>query len=306
MQDDIKPEQFKRALCDSDFDGCVCAAIIKEVFPDIELTFTDPGSVQSGRFDKWVGADTIIADLPYVVGAGLYFDHHVSNKPQVPFVGCWQPISCAAEILIKYFEQKIDIAKYQKIVTRLSAFDSGAVTLEDIKNPDIYMQIGFAIDRHDKEFQKFFAEYLSKHSWEELISHEKVVKKLEISLQEREAYCEYAQKNTEIKSGVAFLDMKDYQGHGGHSFFVGMLFPNSKGIVIIKHDKKSAKFNLFHNIFNLKQGKSIDFLKIARTINPEASGGHTGACGCNIPFNKTVNGVVRQILSLLDDKQVAC
>jgi oligoribonuclease NrnB/cAMP/cGMP phosphodiesterase (DHH superfamily) len=159
-------EIYKRALCDSDFDGCICAAILKEVFPDIELHFADPGSIQSGRYGQWVNADTIIADLPYIEGCGLYFDHHLGNKPGHEINGSWQLTPCAAEIVLEYFKQSLDVTKYKELVARLADFDSGNVNLADIKDPDIYMQLGFAIDRKDKDFQVFFATFLATHSWE--------------------------------------------------------------------------------------------------------------------------------------------
>lgn len=297
--------QFKRALCDSDFDGCVCAAILKEVFPDIELYFTDPGTVQCGKLDYWVSDDLIIADLPYIKGTGLYFDHHIGNKPHAEIKGEWQNTDCAAQILYNKYKQKLAVNKYEYLLERLAAFDSGKVKLADIQNPDEYMLMGFAIDRKDKEFQLFVAEYLAKHSWQELWDHEITQQKIKQADDDRSMYIDYLKTNTKIVDDIAYLDVKDFKGTGGHTFFVAREFPNTKGIIVIKKDCNCTKINFFHNTFNEVSGKSIDFLKIAQTINPQESGGHRGACGCVLPKRTTLKKALQEIEKLISS-QIAC
>ena len=134
-----------KALCDSDFDGCVCAAILKTVYPDLQLFFSDPGKVQAGNLNDWVDTQTVIADLPYISGCGIYFDHHIGNKPQQAHPGRWENSPSAAEILYRYYQAYPGIAKFSCVIAELGRFDSGNVTLADIKNPSSYFNIGFAI-----------------------------------------------------------------------------------------------------------------------------------------------------------------
>lgn len=298
---DISQAETKitRALCDSDFDGCVCAAILKEVFPDIELFFTDPHTVQCGKFNEWVGEDTVVADLPYIQGVGLYFDHHVGNNPQQKIVGHWAAADCAAQILYKIYEHKLSSVKYQNLLTRLAAFDSGKVLATDVINPDIYMQIGFAIDRKDNAYHKFFAEYLAKHDWESLINHDLTQAKLLQESNNRDRYLHFVKKQIQIDTDLAVLDLRNYQGETSHSFFVTMLYPQTRGLVIIKYDCACTKINFYSNIFSDSDKPEINFLDIARTINPEASGGHKGACGCTIPTGMSVEQAIKKIKELL-------
>ena len=66
-----------RLLTRSDFDGLGCAALLKELGMLDEIKFVHPKDVQDGQFEAT--SNDILANVPYVPGCGLWFDHHSSE-----------------------------------------------------------------------------------------------------------------------------------------------------------------------------------------------------------------------------------
>jgi len=70
-----------RLVTRSDFDGLVCAALLKELDMLDEITFVHPKDVQDGLVE--LTERDITTNLPYVPGVGLAFDHHESEMLRV-------------------------------------------------------------------------------------------------------------------------------------------------------------------------------------------------------------------------------
>jgi len=66
-----------RLVTRSDFDGLVCAVLLKERRLIEEILFVHPKDVQDGKIP--ITAQDILTNLPYVEAAHLVFDHHASE-----------------------------------------------------------------------------------------------------------------------------------------------------------------------------------------------------------------------------------
>src|SRR5881227_1986869 len=74
------PETY-RLVTRSDFDGLVCAALLKELGMLDDIQFVHPKDVQDGKVE--IGPRDITTNLPYVPSAYLAFDHHSSETERV-------------------------------------------------------------------------------------------------------------------------------------------------------------------------------------------------------------------------------
>ena len=72
----MNTEKF-RLVTRSDFDGLVCAVLLKEVGIIEDILFVHPKDMQDGKIA--VTAHDITTNLPYVEGVHLAFDHHQSE-----------------------------------------------------------------------------------------------------------------------------------------------------------------------------------------------------------------------------------
>ena len=72
-----------RLVTRSDFDGLGCAVLLKEAGIIDDIKFVHPKDVQDGKVD--VTANDVLANVPYVKGCGLWFDHHSSEDERNAF-----------------------------------------------------------------------------------------------------------------------------------------------------------------------------------------------------------------------------
>ena len=61
----------------ANFDGLVCAALLKEIGIIDQVKFVHPKDVQDGKVN--LGPNDITASLPYTSGVYMAFDHHSSE-----------------------------------------------------------------------------------------------------------------------------------------------------------------------------------------------------------------------------------
>ena len=66
-----------RLVTRSDFDGLVCAVLLKELDLIDDISFVHPKDMQDGVVP--ITDRDITTNLPYVDGAHLVFDHHASE-----------------------------------------------------------------------------------------------------------------------------------------------------------------------------------------------------------------------------------
>src|SRR5215213_9649686 len=77
----IAPAGARRLVTRSDFDGLVCAALLKELGILDDILFVHPKDVQDGKVQ--LTDRDITTNLPYVPGVHLSFDHHDSETIRV-------------------------------------------------------------------------------------------------------------------------------------------------------------------------------------------------------------------------------
>ena len=71
-----QPGKF-RLVTRSDFDGLVCAVLLKEKGLIDDIKFVHPKDMQDGKVE--ISSRDITTNLPYVPGVHLSFDHHSSE-----------------------------------------------------------------------------------------------------------------------------------------------------------------------------------------------------------------------------------
>ncbi len=70
-------EKKFRLVTRSDFDGLVCAVLLKELDLIDDIKFVHPKDMQDGIIE--ITGNDITTNLPYVEGVHLAFDHHSSE-----------------------------------------------------------------------------------------------------------------------------------------------------------------------------------------------------------------------------------
>ena len=138
-----------RLVTRSDFDGLVCAALLKELEILDEVTFVHPKDMQDGLIQ--LTDRDITTNLPYVPGVRLAFDHHQSETLRLGETAANHIIIpgalSAARVVYDYFG---GAARFKQVTEPLmkavDKADSALFSLEEIRTPTGWILLSFLMD----------------------------------------------------------------------------------------------------------------------------------------------------------------
>jgi oligoribonuclease NrnB/cAMP/cGMP phosphodiesterase (DHH superfamily) len=287
--DPFQPGKFPlhKMLIDSDVDGIVSGAILKKVYPNIIHQFGDPGSIQDGKFVDFVDSETAVVDLPYVKGCGLYFDHHLSNKPSLEIVGRWSNTPSAARLVYDYYKNDFDLTNFTDILPDVDTFDSGAMKYEQVVNPSFVLKLALAIEKRDNQFFEYLMQILPNVKLAELESDVVIAAQIALYQAKIERIKSYVPNHITPRGKLVFVDLRDSDLADVHISIIESQLMDYEVVVNVKRFAGKTKFSLYQNNL-LERPYEYDLLAIAKNINPMYSGGHKKGCGFAKPENKTV------------------
>ncbi len=138
-----------RLVTRSDFDGLVCAALLKELGILDEIKFVHPKDMQDGLVE--LTDRDITTNLPYVPGVRLAFDHHESETLRLEN-GAENHIIVpgalsAARVVFDYFggAERFQLVG-EGIMDAVDRADSALFSLEEIKAPSGWILLSFLMD----------------------------------------------------------------------------------------------------------------------------------------------------------------
>jgi len=294
----ISKYSVTRIVVDSDFDGVMCGAILRLVFPRAEILQSHASEVQEGKIDHLLNKKTLIADLRYSPKVGFYFDHHESNRPSTGtrFIGSWKPFGSATHVVYDYFKDAVDLSGFTEYIQIIDKFDSGQLSLEEFQYPTPLVQLALVISRHEKFFNLYLVEMIARFGIEKTCNHPFVKEKLDNYLKIRTELESYIRNNTK-DDDIVLVDISGYKREEKiTSYLYTSQFPKARMLVVIKpHEKDNyRKIRFYRNNFYEKNSE-LDLLRIALKISPKTAGGHKGACGFSLKADFDRRELVEQI-----------
>lgn len=138
-----------RLVTRSDFDGLVCAALLKEMDMIDDILFVHPKDMQDGKIE--ITNRDITTNLPYVNGVNLAFDHHLSETMRVnghPDNHIIDPDApSASKVLYNYYGGKAKFdSKWDEIIEAVDKADSANFTRAEILKPSNWVLLNFLMD----------------------------------------------------------------------------------------------------------------------------------------------------------------
>ena len=137
-----------RLVTRSDFDGLVCGSLLKVLGIIDHWLFVHPKDMQDGIVE--ITSDDVLANVPFVPGCGMWFDHHISELKRmgkdVMAPGACYLAPSAARVIYEYYDGDNTIPHYQGLVKACDKVDFGQLTAEEILNPTGGVLLGFLMD----------------------------------------------------------------------------------------------------------------------------------------------------------------
>lgn len=137
-----------RLVTRSDFDGLVCGALLLEAGVIDSWKFAHPKDLQDGLVE--VNENDCLANVPYVEGCGLWFDHHSSEHERLELRGKYKGESriapSCARIIYDYYGGEDRFPQFKEMMSAVDKVDSGSLTIDEVMNPQGWILIGFLMD----------------------------------------------------------------------------------------------------------------------------------------------------------------
>jgi nanoRNase/pAp phosphatase (c-di-AMP/oligoRNAs hydrolase) len=139
-----------RLVTRSDFDGLVCAALLKRLGMLEDILFVHPKDMQDGKVE--VRPTDITTNLPYVPGVHLAFDHHHSEVERVGESPANHVIAenarSAARVVFNHFGGGATFGHepWDELLEAVDKADSAAFSESEILDPNGWILLSFLMD----------------------------------------------------------------------------------------------------------------------------------------------------------------
>ncbi len=310
----MNSEEMFRLVTRSDFDGLICAVILKEAGLIDRIWFVHPTDVQDGRVA--LTRDDITANLPFSREAHFGFDHHASELERVGEPGNYllDPTApSAARLVYDSFggrERFSDIP--DEMMAAVDKADTADYGRDEILNPEGWTLLSFLLDSRtgltrdhgfrltNHEMMMELIDRLPHTNIEEILSLPDVQERLTLYREHAPRYREQISESTEILNDLAVVDLRAADPlYVGNRFIPYALFPDvSLALQILPlHGGRDILFAMGHS--PLTRGRDIDVGELALA---HGGGGHSRAGACRIPA-ENAEAVKADLIEKLSSKQ---
>ena len=302
-----------RLVTRSDFDGLVCAVLLKERGIIDRIDFVHPKDMQDGKVP--MGPNDISTNLPYVPGCGLAFDHHASEMQRLsgerPPNHIIDPTAAsAARVVYDYYGGAQAFPKISaEMMEAVDKADSAQFSLDEILNPTGWVLLNFLMDARTGlgRFRNFrvsnyklmmeLIDYCRDHTIDQILALPDVAERADLYAAHHDLARTQLQSASVLHGKLVVLDTRDLEPiYSTNRFTLYALYPQASVSI--------------HVIWGMKQqntafaiGKSIidrsSTLDVGALCLRYGGGGHTAAGTCQIP-NDDAEKVLGELIAAIN------
>ncbi|WP_085441845.1 exopolyphosphatase [Magnetofaba australis] len=289
-----------RLVTRSDFDGLVCAVLLRELDMIDEIKFVHPKDMQDGKIE--ITGQDITTNLPYVEGVHLAFDHHASEmmrrgekKPENHIIDPHAP--SAARVVYKYFggAEAFPRVSYD-MMTAVDKGDSAMFTEEEVLRPTGWDLLNFLMDARtglgrfrdfkisNYQLMMHLIEYCRDRTIEDILEVEDVKERVELYFEQEEKFKEQIRRCSTIYGNLVVLDLRNEEViYAGNRFMIYAMYPetNISIHVIWGFQRQNTVFAIGKSIINRTSNTNVGELCLKY-----GGGGHRNAGTCQIETDK--------------------
>jgi nanoRNase/pAp phosphatase (c-di-AMP/oligoRNAs hydrolase) len=285
-----------RLVTRSDFDGLVCAVLLKAQNLIDEIKFVHPKDMQDGKVE--ISARDITTNLPYVPGVHLAFDHHASEVKRNAQVQDENyvinaDVPSAARVVYNYFGGKQGFPTIsEEMMAAVDKGDAAQFSIEEVLKAEGWNLLNFLMDARTGlgRFRDFrisnyalmmeLIDYCKNHTIEEILALPDVQERVDL-YREHQSLCKAQILRCTRKHGnLVVLDLREEEViYAGNRFMVYALFPqcNISVHVLWGVNRQNTVFAVGKSIFNRSSQTHVGELMLRY-----GGGGHANAGTCQV------------------------
>ncbi len=285
-----------RLITRSDFDGLVCAALLRELKMLDDILFVHPKDMQDGLIE--VTSRDIITNLPYVASCHLCFDHHCSeairNGSAIRQNYILDPdADSAARVVFNYFG---GAARFPGISTEMmeavDKADSARFAREEILAPKDWTLLNFIMDPRTglgrfrdfriSNYQLMMAlvDFCRTHTIREIMALPDVRERVELYNSQRADFLDQIARCSTVHGNAVVVDYRNEDTiFSGNRFLIYALFPECNASIHLLRSRvpETTVVAIGKSILNRTNPVDIGSLCLQH-----GGGGHAAAGTCQI------------------------
>ncbi|MBQ9591065.1 MAG: exopolyphosphatase [Butyrivibrio sp.] len=306
----------KRLVTRSDFDGLVCAMILRECELIDDIKFVHPKDVQDGKIE--LGDGDITTNLPYSPNVFMCFDHHESEltrNSEMRENTNWfidGHAKSAARVVYNYYKKEGYELKSisDEIMTAVDKGDSADFTKDEILNPQGWVLMNFLMDArtglgrfHDFRISNYnlmmeLITYCVDHTIDEVLELPDVKERVDLYMSQSDLFKKQLKEISHMEGKVVVVNQKAAGDviYAGNRFMIYAMYPEAEISVHVAwgFQKQNTAVMIGKSIIN-KASK----VNIGELCLEYGGGGHANAGTCQLDNDK-VDGLLPEIIKKLN------
>ncbi|MDN5280001.1 MAG: hypothetical protein PWR01_3966 [Clostridiales bacterium] len=305
-------EKKYRLVTRSDFDGLVCAVLFKELNMIDDIKFVHPKDMQDGKIE--ITDRDITTNLPYVEGAHLVFDHHLSEtirnegKRENHIID--PEAMSAARVVYKYYGGKERFPKISDdMMEAVDKADAAQFSLQDILHPKDWVLLNYLMDPRTGlgRFRTFrisnyqlmmeLIDCCKDMTIGEILELPDVKARVDLYFEQEDKFKEQLKRCSKIYKNLIVLDLREEEIiHAGNRFMIYALYPecNISIHVLWGFQKQNTVFAVGKSIVNRSSRTNVGELMLKY-----GGGGHQAAGTCQIDHDRAPS-VLKELIAQIN------
>lgn len=281
-----------RLITRSDFDGLVCGALLKEAGIIDHWKFAHPKDIQDGLVA--VDENDCLANVPFVPGCGLWFDHHSSEYERNALSGKYKGESritpSCARIIYEYYGGNERFSHFNDMMEAVDKVDSGNLTIDEIQNPKDWILVGFLMDPRtglgrwrdfrisNYQLMENLIDACRTLSTQEILDLPDVIERIEVYNEQTLKFHEMVKAHTRVDGDVIISDLRGVDPiYTGNRFLIYSMYPdqNISAWIVSGKGGKGCSVAVGYSVLN--RSSNID---VGSLMLKYGGGGHKAVGTC--------------------------
>jgi nanoRNase/pAp phosphatase (c-di-AMP/oligoRNAs hydrolase) len=287
-----------RLVTRSDFDGLVCAILLKHIDLVDDILFVHPKDMQDGSIE--VGSNDISTNLPYVDGVNIAFDHHHSetlrNEKRDNHIIDPDAPSAARVVYDYYGGLETYPSSWTSMMEAVDKGDSAQFNMEEVLHAKRWELLNFIMDSRtglgrfrdfrisNYELMMNLIDFGKDHSIDQILELPDVKERTDLYFEHEEKFKEQIKRCATVHGNLVVLDLREEEIiYSGNRFVIYALFPqcNISIHVMWGLKKQNTVFATGKSIFDRSSKTNVGELMLKYN-----GGGHNAAGTCQVPHDQ--------------------
>jgi nanoRNase/pAp phosphatase (c-di-AMP/oligoRNAs hydrolase) len=307
-----------RLVTRSDFDGLVCAVLLRHLDLIDDITFVHPKDVQDGVVD--VTERDILTNLPYAPAAHLVFDHHHSETLRTGGTAKNHVIDAeapsAARVIYDHYGgvERFPLVSAE-LMEAVDRADSAAYDIGEVLEPEGWTLLNFLMDSRTglgrfREFRisnydlmmQLIDACMRHQDVADILALPDVAERVELFRAQSQLFVEQLRRVSSVREDVVIVDLRDEEIiYAGNRFMVYALFPQARVSVHIIWGRQKQNTVLAVGKSILDRTSPVD---IGSVMLKYGGGGHLAAGTCQVPHDESER-VIEEVVAAVATPRVA-